>query len=126
VSNLEDFGRWGRIMPLQALREDRQIVLAGQQLRKRARYNDMDKITVVARTQKNNDIDIKAYRDKDVAIAQVMEDMYGEDWEMQMNDEEWELSDDIKFAFDNLMEYGWYSFDGTSDQIIVIKEVEIY
>ncbi len=85
----------------------------------------MNKVTVVARTQKNNDIDIKAYRDKDVAIAQIMEDMYGEDWEMQMEDDEWELSDEIKFAFDNLMEYGWYSFDGTSDQIIVIKEVDV-
>ena len=54
-----------------------------------------------------------------------MEDMYGEDWEMQMEDDEWELSDEIKVAFDNLMEYGWYSFDGTSDQIIVIKEVDV-
>ena len=86
----------------------------------------MNKVTVVARTQKNNDIDIKAYRDKDVAIAQTMEDMYGEDWEIQMEDEEWELSDEIKFAFDNLVEYGWwYSSDGTSNQIIVIKEVDV-
>ena len=54
-----------------------------------------------------------------------MEDMYGEDWELQMEDEEWELSDEIKFAFDNLMEDGWYSFDGTPKQIIVIKEVYV-
>lgn len=55
-----------------------------------------------------------------------MEDMFGEDWDMQMEDEEWELSDEIKFAFDNLREYGWYSFDGrTPNQIIVIKEVYV-
>ena len=58
----------------------------------------MNKITVVARTLKNNDIDIKAYRDRESAVAQVMEERFGEDWEMQMGDESWELSDEIQFA----------------------------
>ena len=40
-----------------------------------------------------------------------------------MDDEEWELSSDIKDAFDNLEEYGCYASDDGS--ITVIKEVDV-
>lgn len=33
---------------------------------------NMDNIVVVARLMRNNDIDIKAYKDKDIAIEDVM------------------------------------------------------
>jgi hypothetical protein len=52
-----------------------------------------------------------------------MEEQFGEDWEMQMGDEDWEMSDEIQFAFSNLYEDGWYSFDDR--QIVVIKEVSV-
>ena len=83
----------------------------------------MNKIIVTARLMKNNDIDVKAFKDKDEAIEDIMQTLYGEDWDIQMNDDKWELSEDIRFAFDNLDEYGWYA--PNNKEIVVVREVDV-
>ncbi len=52
----------------------------------------MNKVYVVTELDDNNEIETMVFLNKDIAIATVMEKLYGEDWEIQMNDEEWEAS----------------------------------
>ena len=43
---------------------------------------DMDKIYIMMKLDDNGDYTLKAYADKYKAAADVMEEVYGEDWEI--------------------------------------------
>lgn len=83
----------------------------------------MNKIYVLIKLDSEGDFFVKAYADKDVAVASVMEQVYGEDWELQMEDPEWEKSNDIQLNYESLLEdYGFTDDDGN---VWSINETEI-
>ena len=62
-----------------------------------------------------DDVDVKVYNDRRNAAAYVMEYCYGEDWELQMEDPEWEKSSYIKSEYDELLDgYGFTDAEGVS------------
>ncbi len=73
-----------------------------------------DKIYVLIRAAVD-DVSVKVYKDKFNAAAYVMECCYGEDWELQMEDPEWEKSNDIQLNYESLLEdYGFTDEAGVS------------
>lgn len=83
----------------------------------------MDKVYVLIKLDAEGDFFVKAYADKDVAAAYAMEQVYGEDWELQMEDPEWEKSNDIQLNYESLLEdYGFTDDDGN---VWSINETEI-
>lgn len=73
----------------------------------------MDKIYIMMKLDDNGDYTLKAYADKDRAASYVMEEVYGEDWELQMEDPEWEKSSSIGVEYDDLINgYGFTDEEG--------------
>lgn len=73
----------------------------------------MDKIYIMMKLDDNGDYTLKAYADKYKAAADVMEEVYGEDWEIQMNDPDWEKSSSIGVDYEDLLEsYGFTDEEG--------------
>lgn len=55
----------------------------------------MNKAYVLIHKDDNDGMDVEVFKDREMAVSKVMETVYGEDWEAQAADEEWELYDDI-------------------------------
>ena len=55
----------------------------------------MNKVYVLIHKDDNDEMDVEVFKDREMAVSKVMETVYGEDWEAQAADEEWELYDDI-------------------------------
>lgn len=55
----------------------------------------MNRVYVLIHKDDNDELDVQSFKDQETAIAMVMETMYGEDWEFQAGDEEWDLYDEI-------------------------------
>ena len=69
------------------------------------------------------DINVTAYKDKFKAAAHVMEECYGEDWELQMEDEDWEESYSIRDNYEELI--NGYGFRDAEDVLWSIEETEV-
>ena len=86
----------------------------------------MNKVYVLVHVDSTNeiDIDVKTFSSKDDAMAYVMEYLFGEDWEFQMDDEEWENRSELLDAWDAIQDYGytdekdhvWQLFEKTVDE----------
>ena len=64
----------------------------------------MKKVYVLIHKNKDDELDVQVFSDKETPTSKVMETMYGEDWEVQSADETWELYDEIQNNLDTL----WY------------------
>ena len=69
----------------------------------------MNKVYVLVHVDSTSeiDIDVKTFSDKDDAMAYVMEQLFGEDWEIQMSDENWERQPELLDAWDAIQDYGY-------------------
>lgn len=73
----------------------------------------MDKIYIMMKLDESGDYTLKAYADKDRAAADVMEEVYGEDWEMQMEDDDWDAAVEIRTQYEDLLDgYGFTDEEG--------------
>ena len=83
----------------------------------------MNKVYVLIHKDDMDELDVEIFKDKEAAIAKVMETVYGEDWEAQAADEEWDLYDDIQTDLDAL----WYGNNEVIDDSgsWTLKEAEI-
>ena len=82
----------------------------------------MNKVYVLIRKDDNDDMDVETFKDKEAAIAKVMERKYGEDWEAQAADEEWDLYAEIQDDLDSL----WYGREVLDDdESWILKESEV-
>ena len=64
----------------------------------------MKKVYVLIHKNKDDELDVQVFSDKETPTSKVMETMYGEDWEIQSSDETWELYGEIQNNLDTL----WY------------------
>ena len=64
----------------------------------------MKKVYVLIHKNKDDELDVQVFSDKETPTSKVMETMYGEDWEIQSADETWELYGEIQNNLDTL----WY------------------
>ena len=70
-------------------------------------------VYIMMKLDESGDCTLKAYDDKDKAASYVMEDVYGEDWEMQMEDDYWDDAIEIRTNYEDLMEgYGFTDEEG--------------
>ena len=70
-------------------------------------------VYIMMKLDESGDYTLKAYSDKDRAAAYVMEEVYGEDWEMQMEDDEWDDADAIRTNYEDLLDgYGFTDEEG--------------
>lgn len=83
----------------------------------------MDKTFVVINRERNDQIGVTCFNRKEDAVAFAMESLYGEDWEIMLNDEEWEHSADMQNEMDNLW-YGRWVYGGEGNDWLV-KESEV-
>ena len=69
----------------------------------------MNKVYVLVHVDSTSeiDIDVKTFSDKDDAMAYAMEQLFGEDWEAQMSDENWERQPELFDAWDSIQDYGY-------------------
>ena len=82
----------------------------------------MNKVYVLLQVD-GEDVRVRAYKDNYKAAAHVMEYIYGEDWEIQMNDEEWELSSEIQSNYDSLLNGFGFTYEGITWNI---EETQFY
>lgn len=82
----------------------------------------MNKVYVLIHKDHDGELDVKAFKDKETPISQVMETMYGEDWEAQAADEEWDLYEEIQGNLDTIWEGYWV---GNKDGSWLLKETEV-
>ena len=82
----------------------------------------MNKVYVLIRKDDMNECDVEAFKDKETAVSKVMETIYGEDWEAQAADEEWDLYEEIQGNLDVLWEGRWLEDD---DEAWMLKEAEV-
>ena len=72
----------------------------------------MDKIYIMMKLDESGDYTLKTYADKDRAASDVMEEVYGEDWEMQMEDDDWDEAVEIRTNYEDLLDgYGFTDED---------------
>ena len=72
----------------------------------------MNKVYVLVNVDSREiDIDVKTFSDKDNAMAYAMEYLFGEDWELQMSDEEWGERAKLLDAWDAISDYGYTDKD---------------
>ena len=83
----------------------------------------MNKVYVLIHKDDMDELDVETFKDKESAVAKVMETVYGEDWEAQAADEEWEMYDDIQTDLDAL----WYGNNEVIDDSgsWILKESEL-
>ena len=62
----------------------------------------MDKVYVLISTKKGQYPDVDVFSDADEAIVYAMKCMFGEDWEIQMGDDEYEYQDTLIDAYETL------------------------
>ena len=73
----------------------------------------MNKVYVLIHTNDNNDNDVNVFKDKYMGIAYAMEYIFGEDWEAQITDDEWENQKILLDAEDALEnDYGYVDENG--------------
>lgn len=60
-------------------------------------------VYILTKLDDNGDYSVKAYADKYKAADDVMEEIYGEDWEIQLNDEAWEDASSIDMDYTDLL-----------------------
>ena len=71
-----------------------------------------DKIYVLIKAD-GDDVAVKVYKDKYKAAGYVMETCYGEDWEIQMEDEDWENAPYSKSDYEEILNgYGFTDGEG--------------
>ena len=80
-------------------------------------------VYIMMKLDEDGDYTLKAYADKMQAAADVMEEVYGEDWEIQMNDDEWEKSSSIGTDYEDLVE--GYGFTDEEGVVWSITETEV-
>lgn len=66
---------------------------------------------------------VDAWTSKDAAIDFAMESMFGEDWEMQMSDDDWESQGELLDAYDAFMDGRPYK--SIRKEIWELQEVEV-
>lgn len=62
----------------------------------------MNKVYVLT-TKDEYDVSVEVFTNKDEAIEFAMEFMFGEDWEFQMEDDDWEEQGELLDAYDALV-----------------------
>lgn len=82
----------------------------------------MNKLYVLIQVD-GDDVRVRAYKDNYKAAAYVMEYIYGEDWELQMNDDEWEKSSEIQSNYDSLLNDFGFTYEGITWSI---EETQVY
>ena len=45
-------------------------------------------------------VETRAYANRDAAVSYAMEELFGEDWEIQLDDDEWENQSELLSAMD--------------------------
>lgn len=86
------------------------------------RINEMNNVYVLIMASFDN-VKVKVYSDKENAASYVMEYVYGEDWEFQMDDEDWELSAEIRDNYRELLD--GYGFKDAEGVMWSIEETEV-
>ena len=83
----------------------------------------MNKVYVLIHVDDNDETDVKVFKSKDMGIAYAMEYIFGEDWESQISDEEWENQGSLLDAEDALEnDYGYTDDNG---DVWELKESDI-
>lgn len=76
---------------------------------------------IIITVDERRSIDCRKSDGKDEAIGEIMMELFGEDWEIQMNDDDWELASEIRYAFDQLYEGDQYTDrDGITWKVALI------
>ena len=80
-------------------------------------------VYIIMKLDESGDYTLKAYADKDGAAAYVMEEVYGEDWEMQMDDDDWDEAVEIRTNYEDLLD--GYGFTDEEGVVWSITETEV-
>lgn len=80
-------------------------------------------VYIMMELDESGDYTLKAYADKYKAANEVMERVYGEDWELQMDDDSWEKSSEIATNYEDLLES--YGFTDEEGVVWSITETEV-